>query len=116
MSFAAKRLLSAHELRARALELRSRIVDSEVEVEDADRQGLVPFQIDGAHLAVSVSAIQEVVTHLRVTPVPLTPAFVAGMVNLRGEILWAIDLSVFLGLTPTRARDPGKTPPFSSSM
>src|SRR3989337_64983 len=43
------------------------------------------------------------VTHLR--RVPGAPAGVAGLVNLRGEILCALDVRAILGLPPQRSTD-----------
>ena len=48
--------------------------------------------------------MQEVLRGLPRTRVPLAPRAVAGLVNLRGQVLTAIDLRVRLGL-PARAPD-----------
>ena len=42
-----------------------------------------------------------------VTPVPRVPAWVAGVVNLRGRIFSVVDLQRFLGLAPTENADGG---------
>jgi purine-binding chemotaxis protein CheW len=46
----------------------------------------------------------------RITPVPRTPAWVAGMVNVRGRILSAVDLQRFLELPPAGAAPAGAAP------
>jgi purine-binding chemotaxis protein CheW len=48
--------------------------------------------------------VQEVMRTLEMTPVPLAPHAVRGLINLRGQIVTAIDLRRRLGL-PERAAD-----------
>ncbi len=36
----------------------------------------------------------------RVTPIPDTPSYTMGVTNWRGEVLWVVDLSALLGLSP----------------
>jgi purine-binding chemotaxis protein CheW len=50
------------------------------------------FTIDGLLFGIEVSRIQEVIRSQRMTPVPLAPDVVGGLINLRGEIVTAIDL------------------------
>lgn len=58
---------------------------------------LATFTIDGEAFGVDVGRVREVVRPLEVTPIPLAPPEVAGLINLRGEIVTAIDLRVRLG-------------------
>lgn len=51
-----------------------------------------------------VARVQEVIRQQEMTPVPLAPDVVAGMMNLRGQIVCAIDLRRRLQL-PDRAAD-----------
>ena len=48
--------------------------------------------------AVELRLLHGVVAATGLTPVPCTPPFVAGLLNLRGEILTVLDLSAALGL------------------
>ena len=50
------------------------------------------FYVDGLLLGVEVSKVQEVIRSQQMTRVPLAPAIVAGLINLRGQIVTAIDL------------------------
>lgn len=43
-------------------------------------------------VGVAVDAVQEVTAGAELTPVPLAPAVVSGLMNLRGRIVTAIDL------------------------
>ena len=65
---------------------------------------LVTFRLDGALYGIEVSHVQEVLRTERVTPVPLAPAAVAGLINLRGQVVTAIELRDRLG-RPTRPDD-----------
>ena len=57
------------------------------------------FSVDGLFFGVEVLQVQEVIRYQEMTPVPLAPAVVNGLINLRGQIVTAIDLRTALGLT-----------------
>jgi purine-binding chemotaxis protein CheW len=65
------------------------------------------FHLDRYLFGVEVERVQEVVRHQPMTRVPLAPAVVGGLINLRGQIVTAIDLRCLLGLP---ARPDGKAP------
>jgi purine-binding chemotaxis protein CheW len=65
---------------------------------------LATFTIDGRSFGVDVARVREVVRPQEVTPIPLAPPGVAGLINLRGEIVTALDLRVRLG-SKTRVGD-----------
>jgi purine-binding chemotaxis protein CheW len=50
------------------------------------------FFLEGNLFGVPVALVQEVIRSLEMTRVPLAPAAVSGMLNLRGQIVTAIDL------------------------
>lgn len=66
--------------------------------------GFVTFRLDRQWLGIPVVLIQEVLTGQTVTPVPLSSSEVEGFLNLRGQIVTAVDLRSVLGLP---ARDQG---------
>lgn len=68
--------------------------------------GFVTFRLADQWLGVPVVLIQEVLTAQIIAPVPRSPAQVAGFLNLRGQIVTAVDLRVCLGL-PRRDADDG---------
>jgi purine-binding chemotaxis protein CheW len=59
---------------------------------------VVMFNLAAGRYAVESVHVREVYPLRELTPLPCTPAFVAGIVNVRGDILAVIDLRVFLGL------------------
>jgi purine-binding chemotaxis protein CheW len=56
------------------------------------------FYIKGLLFGVEVQTVQEVIQHQDMTGVPLAPKDVAGLINLRGQIVTAIDLRRRLGV------------------
>jgi purine-binding chemotaxis protein CheW len=65
------------------------------------------FFVGDLFLGLEVTCIQEVIRYQPLTVVPLTPELIAGLMNLRGQIVTAIDLRYRLGLPP---RDAGERP------
>ena len=58
---------------------------------------LATFTVDGRFLGVDVTRVREVLRPQELTRVPLAPPQIAGLINLRGEIVTAFDLRVALG-------------------
>lgn len=50
------------------------------------------FHVGGLYFGVDVRSVQEVIRWQAMTPVPLAPSVVEGLINLRGQIVTAIDL------------------------
>lgn len=67
-------------------------------------QQFCTFLVDGEMFGTPVARVQEVIQQQEMTSVPLAPDVVAGMMNLRGQIVCAIDLRRRLQL-PDRAAD-----------
>jgi purine-binding chemotaxis protein CheW len=68
---------------------------------EAQQTGYVSFRLAEQWLGLPVVLAQEVLATQRISPVPLAPPEVAGFLNLRGQIVTAVDLRVRLGL-PSR--------------
>jgi purine-binding chemotaxis protein CheW len=58
------------------------------------------FYLDGLLFGVELKGVQEVIRSLEMTRVPLAPRVVSGLVNLRGQIVTAVDLRRQLELQP----------------
>jgi len=58
------------------------------------------FWVDGLFFGVAVSEVQEVLRYQELTAVPSGPEAVHGLINLRGQIVTALDLRCRLGLPP----------------
>ena len=66
---------------------------------------LATFSVDGRSYGVDVARVREVIRPQEITPIPLAPPEVAGLLNLRGEIVTALDLRVRLGSAPRPRAD-----------
>jgi len=64
-----------------------------------DRQ-FATFVVNGYLFGVPVIHVQEVIRHQEMTVVPLAPDTVGGLINLRGQIVMAIDLRRRLDFEP----------------
>jgi purine-binding chemotaxis protein CheW len=64
------------------------------------------FYLDKLLFGVELKSVQEVIRSLDVTRVPLAPAVVSGLINLRGQIVTAVDLRRQLQLGPRPADVP----------
>jgi len=73
-------------------------------VRDASVVQVATFFVDGEMFGVDVREVQEVLVGQTATPVPLAPPYVAGLANLRGQIMPMFCLRGRLGMAP---RDPG---------
>jgi len=71
----------------------------------ATRQ-LCTFQLAGASFGVDVTHVQEVIREQEMTRVPLAPPMIYGLINLRGQIVSAIDMRTRLGLPPRTSETP----------
>ena len=59
---------------------------------------VLEFRLASERYAVETRHIQEVHPFRELTPLPCTPAFVLGVVNVRGRILPVLDIKRFFGL------------------
>ncbi len=65
------------------------------------------FTAGGLFLGIEVLQVQEVLRYLEMTRIPSAPDVIQGLINLRGQIVTAVDMRARLGL-PRRGE--GETP------
>jgi purine-binding chemotaxis protein CheW len=58
----------------------------------AGTQQFCTFYVDGQFFGVPVQQVQEVIRYQEMTRVPLVPRVIRGLINLRGQIVVAVDL------------------------
>jgi len=65
-----------------------------------ERQGglYCTFHLAGLLFGIEVERVQEIIRPQAMTPVPLAPPVVRGLINIRGQIVTAIDLAARLQL------------------
>jgi purine-binding chemotaxis protein CheW len=64
----------------------------------ATRQQFCTFYLEKYYFGIELLDVQEVLQELELTEVPLAPRAVRGLMNLRGQIVIAVDLRRRLGL------------------
>jgi purine-binding chemotaxis protein CheW len=63
----------------------------------------ITFHVEDQLLGIPVQEVREVLPEQPVAKVPLAPGSVAGLLNLRGQIVTAIDVRSRLGIAPRQA-------------
>ncbi len=74
----------------------------------AQRLDVVEFVLARESYGVESAHVREIHPLSDLTPLPCTPAFVAGIVNVRGEIVSVIDIKSFFGLARSGLTDLNK--------
>ena len=64
----------------------------------SDEKQFCTFYLDDLFFGVEVAKVQEVFRYQEMTRVPLAPSVVKGLINMRGQIITAIDLRCRLEL------------------
>ena len=71
------------------------------------------FTVSDLLLGLDVRDVQEILRPQQMTPVPLAPSIVEGLINLRGQIVTALDLRERIGLPPRTAAEQAKRRPMN---
>lgn len=65
----------------------------------AEREGkYLSFLLDQEEYGIGILKIKEIIGMMLITPIPQTPEFVKGVVNLRGKVIPVIDLRLLFGM------------------
>jgi purine-binding chemotaxis protein CheW len=67
---------------------------------------VVEFTLGTEHFAIDLFDVREVVEYTAITKLPNVPAYVRGIIDLRGEITMIIDLRQRLNITEERVNAP----------
>ena len=76
----------------------------QVDASQGENEGAVQyltFKLDGESFATEISKVREVLEYTQVTPVPRSPEFMQGVINLRGSVVPVVDLRLQFGMAPT---------------
>ena len=60
----------------------------------------IVLEVGNIRCGIAITQIQEINKQLNMTPVHHAPAYVRGVINLRGQIVTVVDLRVKFGLPP----------------
>ncbi|MBC7928596.1 MAG: chemotaxis protein CheW [Bryobacteraceae bacterium] len=64
------------------------------------------FYVGDLFFGIEVHQVQELLRHQEITRVPLAPDVIKGLINLRGQIVTAVDMRRRLGLPPRESAEP----------
>jgi len=70
-------------------------------VDDSEQKQYLMFSLGGETFAVAIGCVREILEYPGLTSIPLAPAFIRGVINLRGAVVPVIDLSVRFGRAVT---------------
>jgi purine-binding chemotaxis protein CheW len=69
---------------------------------------IVEFELGGERYALDIQLAREIVEMIPITPIPRAPAYISGVINLRGEITNIMNLNTLLGLPNQEIRNTQK--------
>ncbi|MEW6262872.1 MAG: chemotaxis protein CheW [Thermodesulfobacteriota bacterium] len=71
-----------------------------------EREGkYLTFSLAGEEYGIGILKVREIIGMMPITPVPRTPGFVKGVINLRGQVIPVIDLRLKFGLAEIEYTD-----------
>jgi len=87
------------EERDRILKARAQMLAREVqETADGDAIEIVEFMLANEHYGIESNYVREIYPLKDYTPLPCTPPFVLGLMNVRGQIVSVIDIKKFFDM------------------
>jgi purine-binding chemotaxis protein CheW len=78
--------------------MKSSVKDSGARADEP--QQYLTFSLDATTLAISIARISEIIEFRELTPVPMMPSFIRGVLNLRGAVVPVVDLRARFGRAP----------------
>ncbi len=66
-----------------------------------DQSELISFEVRGQSFCIDIMSVREIRGWTQATPLPQSPDYIRGVINLRGTVLPILDLGARLGLGPT---------------
>ncbi len=79
-------------------------------VETGPTEDFVTVHVDGVLFGLAIERVHDVFVPSGVTPVPLAPPEIVGLLNLRGRVVTALCLRRRLGMPPAAGRDEAAGP------
>jgi purine-binding chemotaxis protein CheW len=67
---------------------------------DDTSQKLLTFSLGSEGYGISILKVKEIIGLMDITPIPRTPDFIKGVINLRGKIIPVMDLRIKFGMSP----------------
>jgi purine-binding chemotaxis protein CheW len=97
---AAIQAMGEEELKRRAASL----AVEEAEAGDETRESLLLFSLGEEWYGVRTGHVRELYNEYLLTPIPCVPPYIAGVINIRGEIVSVTDLKSLMGMGASEAQ------------
>jgi purine-binding chemotaxis protein CheW len=66
-----------------------------------DREGkYLTFTLAGEEYGIGILKVKEIIGMITITPIPKTPPYIKGVINLRGKVIPVIELRLKFGIPP----------------
>ena len=76
-------------------------IDCRDHVETISREGkYLTFSLGEEEYGTGILKVKEIIGMMRITPIPQTPGYVKGVINLRGKVIPVVDLRLRFGMEP----------------
>ena len=73
-------------------------VDKVSEKDENDLKEILVFALGEPFFALYLSGVERVVRAVETTPLPKAPQFVAGVINMQGQVIPVVDIRPYFGL------------------
>jgi purine-binding chemotaxis protein CheW len=73
---------------------------------DRAEEQIVVFRLGGEDYGIEISQVREIIKKRSITPMPRQPAYVEGVINVRGTIIPVVNLRKRFGLTGDELSEP----------
>ena len=74
------------------MEPKTKIMDQAVKSVDGKEGKYLTFALAGEEYGIGILKVKEIIGIMTITPVPKTPGYIKGVINLRGKVIPVIDL------------------------
>lgn len=78
------------------------IKSNQIGLVNTSEKRVIAFRLGNELVGIDIKKVIKITNHLEITPVPKTPDYILGVMNLRGNIVPVVDLKRKLGLAQTR--------------
>ena len=77
-----------------------------IDTKNGDKEGkYLTFKLGREEYGLELVRVREIIALMDITPVPLAPDYVRGVMNLRGRVIPVVDLRRKFGMVPTEDHD-----------
>ena len=77
-----------------------------IDTKNGDKEGkYLTFKLGREEYGLELVRVREIIALMDITPVPLAPDYVRGVMNLRGRVIPVVDLRRKFGMQPTQDHD-----------